>query len=1042
MGALFVVLCVAPRAAVGAQFWTLVNPTDETYVNEPVRLKLDLPDWATPGGFRVLCDGRQVGYQVEEIEGRRWVWVAATLEPSGSARLGLEKGTPAKTKPLVTVRREGDLYLMDNGRYALKLPADVEDNGLPGPIHSIRLPDGKWAGRSFWQTDRELKRFTATVVGDGTVLGKVRLRYEFEGLSGVWGDTPAFAEIDVTLNPEHRHAIVEESHEIDVEDYWEFEATAGWNARKALCQIHSGGAGRPINRDMWPSDLKPLGFDPDALEQRYRDADPRVGDTLMWLLPRWSQAYEDGWFFAASDGQDCIGAMVARAGKWFWPHDNRIQIKARRSADYAGLRCPTWRGRRYWLLVVGRSETFAERVEVIPPSKPGRKPKQVLHIPAGDYAYRFAFRPLDKIVHEYITTWPGKDEGKVAYPRSINPLKIKRGWLGGSHGGFSAETPLQKLVACQVMLDPDMYGRYRLFWSPENPNFYTDFMRVPLQMLGQFRSHPRYDELEAMAQEVRDEDADYSVTRPGGAGQECPGYHAYAKGIGSFHRKASQPLGDGRRGMHPGGDTHPSYVFGDKVGGPGDVKGLKTEEFPGFGVVFHSRPGTDRETYLALKSGPNRGHYHGDQLSFHYCANGFPLAVDHHCSYAPRAGQEHMHNRVAFSTPELPYANMDGYERLIALKTSGLADVAMGQVESDRLRYVKPFPPEDWDREWPQVKLDPPLRYRRTVVLMRDGPGGQDYFVIRDQYAGPELTAHYCLHVLGEQCRQQGNVVDFEGLTLFVAEPERFRFSRHDWAHANGRLEMTKGARLSVDGPTGRFITVLYPRPVKRVDQTRLTLPQAVYVSKRNKRTGETERQPRDVVVTLDYDGDRLYRRAIVEVPDFNRAMHTGLAQSHGDAVELTFHLGSDRRAEGGDGKFVLQLKRQGSKVTGIYRGTYRGEPREGEVTGELKTDVLSSQGHWHHMVEPPAISAVPGGVQVGDDRVTFGGGIDENDATTYVRIERAGTSLLMVRGADVDLDRFQGEIGLFVPDTGYPFGRIPDWLIRQRVPRPKEGKQ
>ena len=42
-----------------------------------------------------------------------------------------------------------------------------------------------------------------------------------------------------------------------------------------------------------------------------------------------------------------------------------------------------------------------------------------------------------------------------------------------------------------------------------------------------------------------------------------------------------------------------------------------------------------------------------------------------------------------------------------------------------------------------------------------------------------------------------------------------------------------------------------------------------------------------------------------------------------------------------------------------------------------------------------------------------------------------------MLWGADVDTDRFQGEVGLFVPDTGYPFGRIPDWLIRQRVPRP-----
>jgi hypothetical protein len=357
------------------------------------------------------------------------------------------------------------------------------------------------------------------------------------------------------------------------------------------------------------------------------------------------------------------------------------------------------------------------------------------------------------------------------------------------------------------------------------------------------------------------------------------------------------------------------------------------------------------------------------------------------------------------------------------------------------LRYVKPFPPEDWDREWPQVKLDPPLRYRRTVVLMRNSPGGQDYFVIRDQYAGPDVTAHYCLHVLGGECRQRAGVIDFEGLTLFVAAPSRFEFSRHDWAHANGRLEMTKGARLSIDGETGEFITVLYPRPIKRVDQMRLTLPAAVYLPKLNKRTGETESQPRDAVVTLDYDGDHLYSRPIVDVPNFNRALHAGVAQSRGGDVQLKLNLGSDHRAQGGDGEFALQLKRQGSKVTGTYRGSYRGEQRDGEVSGELMTNVLSSQGHWDHAIEPPAMISIAGGVEVGGDRIMFAGGIDEDDGTTYVRIERGGTEVLTLDGNDVDLDRFQGEIGLFVPDTGYPFGRIPDWLIRQRVPRPVANK-
>jgi len=57
-GGLFLAFCVTTCVSTEAQTWTLINPTDETYVDEPVRLKLDLPDWASPGKFRVTRDGR------------------------------------------------------------------------------------------------------------------------------------------------------------------------------------------------------------------------------------------------------------------------------------------------------------------------------------------------------------------------------------------------------------------------------------------------------------------------------------------------------------------------------------------------------------------------------------------------------------------------------------------------------------------------------------------------------------------------------------------------------------------------------------------------------------------------------------------------------------------------------------------------------------------------------------------------------------------------------------------------------------------------
>ena len=77
----------------------------------------------------------------------------------------------------------------------------------------------------------------------------------------------------------------------------------------------------------------------------------------------------------------------------------------------------------------------------------------------------------------------------------------------------------------------------------------------------------------------------------------------------------------------------------------------------------------------------------------------------------------------------------------------------------------------------------------------------------------------------------------------------------------------------------------------------------------------------------------------------------------------------------------------------------------------------------------PEATGAAHPVVEIG----MFAGGIDDDDSTTYVSVTRGGKKVLTLSGRDIDMDRSQGEIGLFVPDAGYPFGEIPNWLIRQR---------
>jgi hypothetical protein len=79
-------------------------------------------------------------------------------------------------------------------------------------------------------------------------------------------------------------------------------------------------------------------------------------------------------------------------------------------------------------------------------------------------------------------------------------------------------------------------------------------------------------------------------------------------------------------------------------------------------------------------------------------------------------------------------------------------------------------------------------------------------------------------------------------------------------------------------------------------------------------------------------------------------------------------------------------------------------------------------------------VEVVPGGVKVDGVEVLFSSGLDAGPNDTVVTVRKAGRADLSVAGREIDGNRFQGDIGLFVPDAGYPFGDIPDWLIRQRV--------
>lgn len=848
-------LC-APLLHAETRRWTLTNHGGD-YTNELVRLQLAPPSPWNADQLVVTEDGREVAAQVEVRRGTRAaveeadIWVCTTVPRRHSHEYAVTGGgTPKAFPPHVTVSSGHDEVVLDNGLIGVKLPVRLPrgGDGLPGPILAVRSDGGSWRGASVWDTKTPGSSLTCSVLGDGTLFGRVKLRFEFaapatrpshdemarlaERLTlarhGTSTGSPppphCFAEFIITVAPGQPFVAIEESHAMLEGDSWQFDLARGWQPRRAFSSRSSEA---PRERALAPD---PALFD---------------GRTLMFLQPRWTQSTNCGWFFAAADDAALLGAVAMRAGKWDWPYDNQIIVEAIPAGNAARLVYPTWKGRRFSYLAAG------------PAGLAGQAPSLIR---------RVAMQPLDKLVNEYTLDWPGLAPGGFQGlfwwdGQAINPSSMIRGLGKRALEKYrnGSDTPDRALLAqFQVYLDPDCYGYYWNHFSPINPNFSTDLLKVPIALCAGLKAHPDFPRFRQMAEDALRMDLDHAVTLPGGAGQECPGYLAHAmtgwmdvaalcrtqlgfdprewprfKAAASFLLRTSQPIGGGRRRILPTGDTHPPgpdvLALAEQCGVRERIEDFPTEELPGFGVVFRSQSGRSNENFLAFKAGPNRGHYHGDQLSFHYCGEGRRLAIDHMCSYSPRADQEHLHNRVAVFTDDWAFANMDGHERLIGFQSSPDVDAAEGLVTSRRLRRQPRTPQEvTWNPRGPYKVLDQELAYTRTLVFVKhpaaahraQTPPRLDYFVIRDQLRGPRVQAAYCLHVESGAVRQSGPRFDFGTMTLFCAAPREIQTERFDWSFAkqgrggggeSGYGESTAGIRLLSSGPEHEFITVLYP---------------------------------------------------------------------------------------------------------------------------------------------------------------------------------------------------------------------------------------
>jgi|GEM_PF-1382561 len=794
------------------------------------------------------------------------IWVCTTIATGGKhTYVATTGGTPAAVAaPLVKVTQDDTAITLDNGIVTLKLPAKAAEGVLPGPITGIKVGTGPLLGGSSWQTALKLKEFTATVAGDGKLFAEVKLHYTFEPTDTVKDPS---ADFFIRLAPGQLAATVEEAHQMAPGDSWTFSAAAGWAPTAALVRGWArwdstpapapippiAGVGKPKGAPNFPGPkvigmvadetVRLLPFQPSA----------RTGKTLLNLQPRWTTGVDAGWFAYLSDSnplpppatvtpgvkaptytqpKKVVGIVAARAGKWDWPYDNLIQLRLS-PAGTGEFMLPTTHGRRFFLLTTGGAALVDKATNLV---------------------NLMSVAPLDKMANQY--NLDGKwvadaadpsDPNKPYMPlspfisRDANPTGLLRTRAGNIFTAVHENTipplTLAALGEYQSLQDPDYFSGYSNHWSPIQTNFSMNIVRLLILRSVSLKKQPNFKDVCANVEKILRAELDNTITMPGGAMQTSPGIaylilqkwdeladvcrdnlgfnpHEWPqlRAAANYLLHITVPSNYGRD-LLASGDTDyiPTFeqiqVLAQNFTVNATVTALVTEELPGYGVIFHDQPGTVNESFLAFKAGPNRANMHGDQLSIHYAAQGKGHIVDHASGSNPRAEQEWMHNRMSFlpNNPDVRFANMDGYERLIAFKTGTAADVAIGQVESSRLRSEPQFPNEIISQDKGTVyPLDKPLVYRRTMVMVKPEPnmGGTAYFVVRDQASGPVVKANLYYHTSATEITQSlgSPVISAVPISILVSATQPTITTKTYWWYSDksGRgFQQTNGAAIS-----------------------------------------------------------------------------------------------------------------------------------------------------------------------------------------------------------------------------------------------------
>ncbi|MGC9454049.1 MAG: hypothetical protein ACP5HU_04220 [Phycisphaerae bacterium] len=954
-----VVLASAVCGAVGAETVHEFEIPNELGLGWPLELiYVDLPEGVE--GPLVAEFGDHVRpVQVEETQdeaGRsvRRAWMLATVE-RGAERLNVRLRQGRADSPL-RLRREDGFLCIDNGTYSFRVPdygrvkldSPRPLSDLPAPLAGMKLAgDDTWYGRSWWEGDTPIARASTTVVSEGPVFIKVRLRL---AAAGPVDGEDGFYEAELRFVADDPWVDVTESYNLPDGSGHRLVLREGLKGETVMWIPWFGFERFGGNTDLRFHDLRP--------QRKQRGP-------FVTLQPRWTQRPGAGQdFFVTRGGETdreasdynadspAVGVIATYPMKWIRGPREVINAWAE-EGDTARIEFNTPTGGRSYAVVVGersRFDTTGRMNNIVRRHTDWTLNDQIHHYIlqwrrdpdlAGPHILITGER-LEELRRQYrnqsdtldmrtVRRYEGRYDELKDNERNLIDLIAERDvprksppkpdlWIARRYQDdflnpttftrrLMAGWPPADLVADgkpiggpwhaatgYIFSDLDQWPGYELGWHPGNPNFHTDKYMVAIYAGAGMLDHPHAEDWLQFGWENFQDDIDRVFLRPDGVGYECPGYSMYSLslqlkiarvfdniGYGNpvaeddrfrkrmrWHRNLLTPpdVRLGIRHQAPIGDTHrwgdsegknfgivarflaesdpqaaselmgiwrmyrdqgmSGDLFHDLVEVDQSIEPTPLEQmdwssdvYYGFGAIMRSRFGSDRETFVTLKAGPMRGHYHNDELAFHFYGAGEPLSLDYNCSYSPRGDHAALHNSVTFGrTAEYTHTGDDkavpameqihGTGRVGAFASTDVADVVVAERSADSLELRAIYPKQAMFG-YPYPKRDVrPIHHRRFLALVKhdaDSPM-QDYLVVRDETVSEE-PQQLNLHLLVRDLKRDGNLIRGRGqwntdALVFMADADETGYAEGRWFYGGGRvneeLEITDEDIRRTDG--------------------------------------------------------------------------------------------------------------------------------------------------------------------------------------------------------------------------------------------------